>query len=201
MRKDTLATRTQIIRTAEALFAEGGVERTSLLDIAKASGQKNRSAIQYHFSNKEGLLDAVLDKHASTIAEARNQRLDQLELQDSYTLQELIEALVLPFATALDNPDGGHAFIKIHSELMTTASFSELRQRRDQAAVDVQRFQAMMAPLVDNTDPIGLRIRQKLLGSLLIHSLADYTSQPADIPQDRFLATLVQAITGLLQQP
>ena len=78
MRKDTLSTRKRIIDTAERLFSERGVESTSLLEIAKAAGQKNRSALQYHFTNKEGLLEAVLDKHASKIAEARNLMLDKL---------------------------------------------------------------------------------------------------------------------------
>ena len=53
VRKDTLATRKRIIDTAERLFAERGVESTSLLGVAKASGQKNRSALQYH-SRKNG---------------------------------------------------------------------------------------------------------------------------------------------------
>ena len=59
MRKDTQETRRRIIDTAERLFAERGVEITSLVEIAKAAGQKNRSALQYHFTNKEGLLNAV----------------------------------------------------------------------------------------------------------------------------------------------
>ncbi|MGI9284195.1 MAG: TetR family transcriptional regulator [Pseudomonadales bacterium] len=43
MRKHTLATRNRIIDTAEILFAERGVDNTSLLDIAKATQQENRS--------------------------------------------------------------------------------------------------------------------------------------------------------------
>ena len=131
MRKDTLATRKRIIDTAEALFAERGVESTSLLEVAKAAGQKNRSALQYHFTNKEGLLDAVLDKHAKNISDARVLMLDELEQRGEYTLYQLIEALVLPMASLLDNEDGGRAFLKIHSQLMTTELYSELRQRRD----------------------------------------------------------------------
>ena len=73
MRKDTAATRKRIIDTAENLFAERGVDNTSLLDISKAAQQKNRSALQYHFTNKQGLLDAVLDKHAKGIADLLQQ--------------------------------------------------------------------------------------------------------------------------------
>ena len=58
MRKDTVATRKRIIDTAEKLFAEKGVEATSLLDIARASGQKNRSALLIANKADDGSHDA-----------------------------------------------------------------------------------------------------------------------------------------------
>ena len=100
MRKDTVETRRRIIDTAEQLFAERGVESVSLVEIAKASGQKNRSALQYHFTNKEGLLNAVLDKHAENISVSRRLMLDALDERGDYGLYELVEALVLPMAHA-----------------------------------------------------------------------------------------------------
>jgi AcrR family transcriptional regulator len=201
LRKDTLATRKRIIDTAEALFAERGVESTSLLEIAKASGQKNRSALQYHFTNKEGLLDAVLDKHAQDISDARVLMLDQLERRGDYTLYELIEALVLPMASQLDNPDGGRAFLKIHSQLMTTETYSELRQRRDKDNADTQRLFAMTAPFLNTEDQEAVSARFLLAGCLLVHGLAAYLVQTDSIPRGAFLHTLVQGIVDLLQQP
>ncbi|MEH6637325.1 MAG: helix-turn-helix domain-containing protein [Halioglobus sp.] len=200
MRKDTLATRKRIIDTAEALFAERGVESTSLLEIAKVSGQKNRSALQYHFTNKEGLLDAVLDKHAQDISDARTLMLDSLEQRGDYTLYELIEALVLPMASQLDNKDGGRAFLKIHSQLMTTQAYSELRQRRDRGSADTQRLFAMTAPFLNTEDKDAIRSRFLLSGSLLVHGLAAYLVQTDNIARTAFLHTLVQGLVDLLQQ-
>ena len=201
MRKDTLATRKRIIDTAEALFAERGVESTSLLEVAKAAGQKNRSAMQYHFTNKEGLLDAVLDKHAKQISDARVLMLDELEQRGEYTLYQLIEALVLPMASQLDNEDGGRAFLKIHSQLMTTELYSELRQRRDAENIDTRRFLAMTAPFMNTDDADCINARFVLAGCLLIHGLAAYLVQDQRIARPAFLHTLIQGLVDLMQQP
>lgn len=200
MRKDTLATRRRIIDAAEQLFAAKGVEATSLLDIARAAEQKNRSALQYHFNNKEGILHAVLDKHALPISEARNARLDQLEAVGDYTLYQLVQALVEPMAAELDNADGGREFIKIHSELMTSERYRPLRQRRDEDLVDVQRMHRMALPFIDITDPEALRARGILIGCLLIHGLATYLPQQGLLSRDVFLHTLTQAIVDLMTQ-
>ncbi len=200
MRKDTLATRKRIIDTAEALFAERGVESTSLLEIAKAAGQKNRSALQYHFTNKEGLLDAVLDKHAQDISDVRTLMLDRLEQRGDYSLYELIEALVLPMASQLDNKDGGRAFLKIHSQLMTTETYSELRERRDKNNTDTQRLLAMTLPFLNTQDQESVSARFLLAGCLLVHGLAAYLVQTDNINRGAFLHTLVQGIVDLLLQ-
>lgn len=200
MRKDTLATRKRIIDAAEKLFAKKGVEATSLLDIARAAEQKNRSALQYHFKNKEGLLHAVLDKHAIPIAEARNAYLDQLEAGGDYSYYQLVEALVAPMAAELDNADGGSEFIKIHSELMSSEQFRGFRQQRDKDLADVQRMQKLAIPFVDNSDPEALRARGILIGCLLIHGLATYLPQQSLLSREVFLRTLIQGIVDLMQQ-
>ena len=201
MRKDTLATRKRLVDTAEVLFAEHGVASTSLLDIAKAAGQKNRSALQYHFTNKEGLLDAVLDKHAPGIAARRIAMLDELEARGNYSIFQLIEALVLPVAAQLDDNDGGHAFLKIHSQLMTTMSYHKLRRHRDQDAEDIQRLQQMISRAINTDNPEIANARVMLMGCLLIHGLADYITQPNKISRPIFLHTMIQGIVDLIQQP
>ncbi len=200
MRKDTLATRKRIIDTAERLFAEKGVEATSLLDIARAAEQKNRSALQYHFKNKEGLLHAVLDKHAIPIAEARNARLDALEAGGEYGFYDLVQALVEPMAAELDNEDGGSEFIKIHSELMSSEQFRNFRRERDRDLADVQRMQQMALPFINTDDPDTLQARGILVGCLLVHGLATYLPQQDQVSREVFLQTLTRSIVDLMQQ-
>ena len=52
------ATQTAIMRSVECLAAENGLENISIRDILARAGQKNESALQYHFKNLSGLLAA-----------------------------------------------------------------------------------------------------------------------------------------------
>ena len=58
---DALATRHQLLDAAECLFAEKGVSRTSLNDIALAAGA-SRGAIYWHFKNKADLFNAMMER-------------------------------------------------------------------------------------------------------------------------------------------
>jgi TetR/AcrR family transcriptional regulator, acrAB operon repressor len=62
-KEEALATRSQIIDTAERVFNESGVSRTSLADIADAAGV-TRGAIYWHFKNKADLFHAMIERVA-----------------------------------------------------------------------------------------------------------------------------------------
>ncbi len=56
-----LATRDSILDTAERVFQQRGVSRTSLQEIAQAAGV-TRGAIYWHFQNKADLFDAMMQR-------------------------------------------------------------------------------------------------------------------------------------------
>lgn len=60
-KEEAQATRTQLLDTAELVFREKGVSRTSLADIASAAGV-TRGAIYWHFENKADLFVAMCDR-------------------------------------------------------------------------------------------------------------------------------------------
>ena len=60
-KEDAQATRTQLLDTAEVVFREKGVSRTTLADIASAAGV-TRGAIYWHFENKADLFVAMCDR-------------------------------------------------------------------------------------------------------------------------------------------
>ena len=67
-RKEALETRNRILDTAVAIFGEKGVSRTSLADIADATGV-TRGAIYWHFKNKGDLLNAMFERVALPMEE------------------------------------------------------------------------------------------------------------------------------------
>lgn len=69
----------QILDVAERLFASEGIDKVSLREIVRASGQNNLSAAHYHFGSREGLIGSLLARRIRTINVIRHQRMDELE--------------------------------------------------------------------------------------------------------------------------
>jgi AcrR family transcriptional regulator len=174
LRADAVATRARILATAERLFAERGIDSVSLSEINRAAGQRNRSALQYHFGSRDGLVRAILDKHTPGIDQRRHAMLDELEPSEGLELRTLVEALVLPVAEKLDDPDGGIAFIRLNAQLIGHPSFPLLElhaQRINRGADRLQRLMARTCPQLP--EPLWMP-RWLLLIGLLFHGLADY---------------------------
>jgi TetR/AcrR family transcriptional regulator, acrAB operon repressor len=60
-KEDALETRNRLLDTAELVFSERGVTRTSLAEIAEAAGL-TRGAIYWHFENKLDLFNAMMER-------------------------------------------------------------------------------------------------------------------------------------------
>lgn len=60
-KEEALKTRSLILDTAERVFSEAGVSRTSLSEIARAAGL-TRGAIYWHFKDKADLFQAMVDR-------------------------------------------------------------------------------------------------------------------------------------------
>ena len=73
------ATRHKFVRAAQKLYAEHSIDAVSLNQVTAAAGQKNRNALQYHFGNREGLIQAILDSHADRVDALRRTYVDAME--------------------------------------------------------------------------------------------------------------------------
>jgi AcrR family transcriptional regulator len=99
-------TREALLRAAEKLMAEHGVDGVDLAAVQLMAGARNRSAIQYHFQNREGLVEAVQSRHRKYANEKRMRMLDRLERTGKLTPEGLVDALVLPAADHLKSESG-----------------------------------------------------------------------------------------------
>jgi len=99
--------RIALIEHAERLFAERGIEGVSLRDVSAAAGQRNHSAAQYHFGDRQGLVAAVFQARMRIVGERRQERLDQL-LADGRAddLAALVRAAIEPLVEVVAETDG-----------------------------------------------------------------------------------------------
>lgn len=88
----------QMIVAAERLGAERGLAAMSLREVQAAAGQRNKSAAQYHFGSRDGLVEAVVATRMGPINEARLEVL--AELGPTPSVRDLVTALVDPLVDA-----------------------------------------------------------------------------------------------------
>ncbi len=106
-----------LINAAERLIAQQGVENVSLLDIAKAAGQANKSAVQYHFGSKENLLKAIFEVRLEYINDRRTEMLNSLEESNSVTIVNLLKVIICP-PLEMVGDDGIHYYAQFAMQLV-----------------------------------------------------------------------------------
>lgn len=88
-KEEALATRHRLLDAAERVFAEKGVSRTSLHDIAQAAGV-SRGAIYWHFKNKADLFNAMMERTTLPLEDSLHQIGHDPELDPLHELQRAV---------------------------------------------------------------------------------------------------------------
>tara|TARA_R110000772_G_scaffold207017_5_gene317598 strand:+ start:4247 stop:5020 length:774 start_codon:yes stop_codon:yes gene_type:complete len=103
-------TRAQLIDAAERLFAQHGIEGISLRAISVAAKQSNNVAVQYHFGDRMGLIDAIFAKRTPQIERRRSELFTHARgRQDKLDVKALVEILFLPL-TEMTEADGHNIY-------------------------------------------------------------------------------------------
>ena len=167
-------TRSRFIEAAEKLFAQRSVDSVSVNEITVAAGQKNRNALQYHFGNREGLLQAIIDKHAQRIHSLRESYMDSVDCAAQPDSRAAARALVMPIAQHIEEDPSGVHYVKILSQL--AALNNEIvnpAARSGLSFQDEKRLAQVMGRATGHLGPEEARRRLFLVVSITFHSLAD----------------------------
>lgn len=201
MPRDAGETRERLIDAGQHLFAADGVFTTPLKRVVDAAGQRNPSALHYHFGGRSGLLFAIIERHNAQIEAERRQMLDTA-VQPS--LYDLVRAFVLPQSNLLAD-EGGREFLSIISQLSDTFD----RWDDDEKATPPQALRTMR--MIDAAMPSGLspvlrRERITRFLELVTEALGSRARQVASgrslkIDDDAFIANLIDMAVGALSAP
>jgi AcrR family transcriptional regulator len=107
-------TRDLLLDTAERLFAEHGIDATSLRTITSEAAA-NLAAVHYHFGSKDGLIQEVFARRFDPLNEDRLQRLiarEQEHGERPVPVNEIVEAFIAPALKRLRQPESRH-FMKL----------------------------------------------------------------------------------------
>ncbi|MFJ5172441.1 TetR/AcrR family transcriptional regulator [Streptomyces griseoviridis] len=89
-----LDTRVALMAAAERLFAEHGLGAVSNRQIAEAAGQRNVTAVSYHFGGRTGLLRAIMTDHGERVDVIRGRHVRAVGASDA--VRDWVGCLVRP---------------------------------------------------------------------------------------------------------
>jgi AcrR family transcriptional regulator len=177
----------------------------SLREINTAAGQRNTSALHYHFGSRDGLLRAILAPHLAALRARRAEMIaERRRAQGRLTIRDAAEVLVLPYVQFLDGGPAEQAFVRIARQLVIDPELAagELAELLDEAAIR-EALDAIRAELAALEPPVAeTRVASAL--TFLIHAVADRApghQRGAALSVDEFGAALVDMFVGILTAP
>jgi AcrR family transcriptional regulator len=193
-------TRARLIRAAERLFAERGVEAVSLREINREADQRNATALQYHFEDRAGLVRAIFEKHEPEVEASRHALLDKIAKDDQRDLSRLSAALVLPAAEKLSDRDGGRAYLRIVAQLINSHTARVDPIAREDSASSLNRWRAMVEPEMSPlaVDPLHSRFTAR---RIMFVELARRAESPRRKDDRLFASHLIDLVTAILGAP
>ena len=92
--------RLRLLDAGEQLLATRGLDVPERVIVA-AAGQHNRSAVNYHFGSRAGLIDAIRERHETPIALHRHHLIARLPRPEDRTTRQLAEAHIRPLTAEM----------------------------------------------------------------------------------------------------
>lgn len=200
--------RVALLDTAELLFASRGINGPSLREVTLVAGVRNKSAVQYHFGDRSGLLRAVLARRGETLRVRRALSLEQLLVDGTeHRLRSLCRAIIEPYCEFLGDGPGAMSYLIVANEVLgdPSRSYDDL-----QADFNDPLLPELIVRLVAEMDlPAPIAAERTLVAmSSVIGSVADRARRQLDrtairpvAPVDLFVSNLVDMLAAAVSAP
>lgn len=194
--------RERLISAADTLFTNEGIEGVSQRRILVEAGQRNQSAIQYHFGSRQGLIRAVLERRVMRVNERRVRMIEAIRDSGlSPTLEQVVEAMVRPFtAQLLDGPDGRQYF-RMFAEIMhdPSLSLSEIVRDKNEGLMTLLDW---LEGLLPEMPPAVLKTRLYAMTWMLVGTLSEWDRDNLRADRvEQLTIDLQSMIVAMLQAP
>ncbi len=192
----------KIIHAAGDLFSRNGIDMVSQKQILEAAGQRNASAIQYHFGSREGLLRAVFEQGVARIDTRRNEILDELEALDRpLVLNDYVTALVIPLCEQRMEGDNGNQTLRFLNQVLQDP---KIRLTEIMKGIDSGMRRAHLGVVRCSPDVPPLLLRFRLYAASLMVSglLCEWDrNRKLDQYMPAFLDEMVGMVTAMVSRP
>jgi len=198
------STKGRLLRTAERLFAQHGIDAVSMRSICVEADQRNNTALQYHFGDKQNLVEAILADRMTAINERRALILQQIR-EDGCEgdLHRLVAALVAPFTDQLCDDTGGRHYVRFAAQLFSGGNAVELLTDRRPWTEAFHAIVDLIRACLSDVPEEVMAGRLALMASQLVHAtaakefeLAESGPRQRSASVERFTGDLVDYIVG-----
>ena len=203
-RKRGDVTRERLMRAAELLIAQQGIENVTVRAIVSEAGQKNESALQYHFHNREGLLNAIHDQRNAEVRAFRGVLLQPYLRGQLPDLRDVCRLMVIPSYTLAREHTGFRHYIRGFGPRIARSS-RPIQLAFDNASSEGVTFLLDHLHRLVGVMPEALflaRLESTLrFISLSMSHQAGLSNGFEGIQGERFIANLQDAMVGILSAP
>ncbi len=193
------ATARQLLLTAERLFAQHGIDGVALRAIAIEAGSANKSAIQYHFGSKEGLLRAIFAFRLGDLVQRRNLLRARVDVND---LRGRFEAHIVPL---LELAESGESHYVSFVEQLERSGAADVFANQEDVQQSRKDFVNDMSRLLKHVPSPARTMRIEQVQALSLHTAADRERAVNRggplVPFGLFVSAVVDGFTGFLAAP
>lgn len=196
-------TRDRLLDVAEERFARSGFAAVTTREIVEAAGQRNTSAVSYHFGSRDGLVSAILARRGGPIDHERGRLRNALDATE-LNLRSLVGCLVQPYAAMLDDP-GGRSYLRIVAQLRGRFAAWRIESDAD-TTVELARIldEIEARAGADNVASPAIR-RERIVALIMLITAStaerarslDHGEAP-DLDHDDYVASLIDMCAAVL---
>ncbi len=202
----SIATQQALMDAAEKLVAKKGLKSVSIKEIVKAAGQKNESALQYHFKSLQGLINAIVDKRSLETQHLRTELLDDLKAsKDTFDLRDICKLMVMPsFLLGRRSPGYRRYILSFSQDLALRSNTLAFVNRHGAGGESGQETADLMRQQLSDLDEYTFQERLQAAVRLVSMSMGHHARGKNAFRGDHsdlFINHLLDAMVGLLNAP
>jgi AcrR family transcriptional regulator len=209
MPTEAASTRERLLDAATRLFAERGVENVSIAEVVREAGQRNTSAVHYHFGGRDDLLRAILEQYVPVIRARRLELLAIAEARPAGDVRSVAEAIVRPVTELAQRGWRERAYLQIGSELLHNLDRAPRNIRQLLRQTAGYEAMALLAQRLPPLPPDIWAERSELLYPFIGRAAADRArlldqrgrTGRAVLADDRFVSNLIDMVIGAVSAP
>jgi len=196
------ATQRALKSAAVKLIAERGIENVTIRDIVSAAGQKNESALQYHFKNLKGLIRAIHESREAEIQAKRTEQLQHLGEQTSGpSLRDICKLMVEPAFLLAKSSADFRRYVKAFGHEIALTDQSAVAFVSKKGGESVKETGVLLRAALTHLDDAALQRRMdgalRFVSASMVHQ-ARQKNAFRGAQADLFFSGLIDALVGLL---